>query len=283
MTEERKAKRDPAININQVELLGRVAKDPMIKADLVRVPIMVPTWGRDGTNWVGFGIDVVGDKIDKAKGATAGDFFRCTCFLVDRPIEDDNGDMKTVKHLQLDPFRELGLMPGEADEVPFINPPYHGICYSRILLAGRNFIRKKQLEEGKDTPIVRDSGNGPYCYVNLRYEDPFQAPPQGDEKYFKNMFIDFAVNGKPAEIVGQWCKNRAQIVARGELVRKECNFTAHGGKTPKEPAVRLIPGGFSFVNLGQGSGQARTPEPAKDYEDPKDTSGVAGLDDDIPF
>lgn len=282
MSENTGPKRDPAININQVDMCGRVAKEPSTKnPKFVRVPIVAPVWDRDGHQWVPFSIDVVGDKMEKAAKATPGDFFRFTARLVDRPIEDDGGDIKTVKSLQIDPYREVGLMPGEANEVPFLNPEYFGICYSRVLLAGRNFLRKKELAERK-TPKLYDKGNGPFTFVKVRFEDPYQPPPSGDEKYYKNMFFDVAVNGDPAKVVAEWCRNRAQVVIRGELIRKECNFTANGGKTPKEPAIRLIPSGLSFVNLDFGSGQTREPAPVQEHDNPKDTDGVA-FDDDIPF
>lgn len=273
MTEDRTPKRDFAIHVNQVELLGRVTSPAKEQGEFARIPIVVPTWGRDETQWIPFILDIVGDHRAKVMKATVGDFLRCSAKLVDRPVVDDNNEGKTVKVLQVDTFREVGVMPAEAPENPD-NPPHYGICYSRILLAGRNFIRKKQMEEGKgNTPILREGRNNVYCFVNMRYEDPFQPPPQGDEKYFKSMFIDFAVNGEPAKIVSQYCRNRAQIIVRGELVKRELDFTMSGGKTPKEPRVRLLPGGLSFVNLDVGGGGAKTEDSPKGY-DKSDTSGL---------
>lgn len=284
MSEDKGPRRDPAININRIDLLGRVAKEPITKnPKFVRVPMVVPVWDRDGHQWVPFSIDVVGDKMEKVAKATPGDFFRCVARLVDRPIEDDGGDIKTVKTLQIDPYHDVGLMPGEANEVPFISPEYYGICYSRVLVAGRNFLRKKELEERK-TPKLYDKGNGPFAFVKVRFEDPFQPPPSGDEKYFQSMFFDVAVNGDRAKVVAEHCRSRAQIVLVGELVRKECNFTANGGKTPKEPSIRLIPGGLHFNNLDfSGGGGTKEPAPVQQHDDPKDTDGVPGLDEDIPF
>ena len=281
MTEEKKkAKRDYAIHINQVELLGRVVREPITKdPKFVRVPIVVPTWGRDEPVWVPFSIDVVAAHRDKCSKATIGDFFRCTCFIAEREIRDDNDDKKYVKVLQIDPYREVGLMPADAPENPF-KPPYYGICYSRVLVAGRNFIRKKQMDGGDgDTPILREGTKGVYCYANIIYQDPFQPQPP-DGEYFKDLFLDVAINGDAAKIVSEHCHNRAQIIVRGELVKKECDFQI-GGRTPKEPQIRLVPGGFNFVSLGAFGGK-KEPKPAQEY-DAKDTRGIDGLDDDIDF
>lgn len=286
MTEEtkkddagKKPRKDPAININQVEFLGRVVKEPTVSPDgkFVRVPIVVPAWSKDGTQWVPFFIDVVGDYRDKVKPAKPGYFFRCTCFLAERELEDDNKDKKYVKVLQIDPYREVGLMEAAAPENP-LNPPNDGLCYSRVLLAGRNFIRKKQMDEGKgDTPILREGQGGVYAFVNLRYEDPYQQVPEGE--WPKNIFFDISVNGDVAKRVNEFCHNRAQVVVRGELVKEDCDFQI-SGKTPKQPKVRLIPGGLSFVNIGGG---AKSEPKSPEAYDAKDVRGVEGLDDDIAF
>jgi hypothetical protein len=276
MAEESKPRKDYAIHTNQVDIMGRVAKPASNKGDdkFVRVSLVVPVWGRDARQWVPFPIDVVGDKREIALKATAGDFFRCTCFIVKREVQDDNGDKKTMLMLQLDPYREVGLMPADADKTPFLLPHDYGLCYSRVLLAGRHFINKKQLAEGKDTPILRDGKGGKYCFVKMKYEDPFQQVPEGE--WPDSVFMDFALNGAVAEMVSEKCKRHAQLVIRGEITRDECDFQVKG-KTPKQIKIRVMPGGFQFVNFG-GGGETRTPASPEKY-DVTDTEGIHDDDD----
>lgn len=282
MPEERKPRKDYAIHVNQVDLMGRVCKKPVDKgADkFVRVPLVVPVWGRDERQWIPFPIDVVGDAREIALKATAGDFFRCTCFIAKRDVVDDNGNKKTILLLQLDPYREVGLMPGEADKEPFLKPHDYGLCYSRVLLAGRHFINKKQLEQGKDTPILREGKNGEYCFVKMKYEDPFQQVPEGE--WPDSIFLDFALNGAVAKMASENCRRHAQLVIRGEITRDVCDFTVKG-KEIKEVKIRLIPGGFQFVNFGSGNQQSRQPSSPQGYDVNDDVAENDPDLDDIPF
>lgn len=278
MAEESKPRKDHAIHTNQVDIMGRVCKQP-VKRDgkkFVRVPLVVPVWGRDARQWVPFPIDVTGEKREEVLKATAGDFFRCTCFIVKREMQDDNGDKKTILLLQLDPFREIGIMPAEADKTPFLNPHDYGLCYSRVLLAGRHFVNKKQIDGGKgDKPILREGKNGEYCFVKMKYEDPFQQVPEGE--WPESVFIDFSLNGAVAKMASENCQRHAQLVIRGEIVRDECDFQVKG-KTPKQIKIRVMPGGFQFVNFG-GGGRQRQPASPEGY-DVNDTEGIPGVDDD---
>ena len=136
------------------------------------------------------------------------------------------------------------------------------------------------VEGDGDTPILRDGNNGPYCYAKFIYQDPFQPQPP-DGEYFNDIFFDAAVSGDSSKRVHEHCHHRAQVLVLGELVKEECGFQI-GGRTPKQPKIRLIPGGFNFVNIG-GGGARKEQKPAEQYTDAKDTRGVDGLDDDIPF
>ena len=279
MAEERKPSKDYAIHTNQVDLMGRVAKAPVNKkGKFVRVPLVIPVWGRDARQWVPFPIDVpAGDKsAEKALQATAGDFFRCTCFIVKREAQDDNGNKKYMLLLQLDPYREIGLMPAEADKTPFLLPHDYGLCYSRVLLAGRHFVNKKQIDEGKgEMPILREGKHGEYCFVKMKYEDPFQQVPEGE--WPDSVFIDFGLNGDVAKMASEDCRRYAQLVIRGEITRDECDFQIKG-KTPKQIKIRVMPGGFQYVNFG-GGGAAKQPSSPEKY-DVNDQTGIPGVDDD---
>jgi hypothetical protein len=280
MTEETKAKRDFAMHVNRVDLIGRVYAEVRKSPDgkVVRVPVVVPVWGRDGTQWITLALDVPeGKQMAKAAEATIGDFFTCVARFVDRQIRDDEGNLKTLSQLQVNDFHDVNIMPAEAAENP-LNPQFFGICRAQAVIAGRNFLRK----DAGNLPELREGANGKYCWVNVSYEDPRQEPPT-DSKYFKSMFMDFALNGQTAEIASQYCRKRAQILAFCELTKKEANFTAKGGKSPVEVRLRMPPGGFHFVNLDRGGGGAKEEKPAQGYDNPEDVSGIAGLDDDIPF
>jgi len=283
MSEEKK-KRDFAINMTQIKVLGRVIKQPKEKKNgNVTVSFVVPSWVKGkGMQFVPFTVDVVGDSRDRAKSLETGDYFGCTCRFVERQVTDDNGDNKTLLTMQMDEVRPAVFRRAEVGEgYDPLNPEMDDVCQTSVLLAGRCFIRKKQLEEGQSTPIVREGKNGKYCYVTLRYEDPFQEIPS-DGSWPKSIFIDLSLSGKTAEIVGESCRNRAQLVVIGELAKKEADFTVKG-KTPKMPVVHVIPGGFKFVNLDGASGpKKKDPEPVKEYE-ADDTDGIDGLDDDLPF
>ena len=281
MTEEKKkARRDFAMYVNRVELIGRAYADARKSPDgkIVRVPLAVPVWGREGTQWITLPIDVFeGKQMDKASKVTVGDMFSCIARFVDRQIKDDEGGLKTLKQLQVNDFFDVGLLPMAADDNP-LNPQYHGICRASAVIAGRNFLRK----DAGDLPELRDGTNGKYCWINVAYEDPRQEPPT-DSEYFKSMFMDFALNAQTAEIASQYCRKRAQVLAFCELTKKEANFTANNGKTPVEVRLRLPPGGFHFVNLDRSGGGVKEEKPPKTYDNPDDISGIPGLDDDIPF
>lgn len=273
-----KKKRDIAAHVNQVELIGRIAAPVKESANnqFSRVVVIIPGWDK-GRKWIKYPITVVGDKRADVKKATYGDFLRCTCFLTEQDIKDDEGNIQKYRTLQMDSYREVGLMSG--DMPTDSEPDFDGLCYSRVLLAGRNFIRKNKIEAGQLTPEVRQGNNGSYCYITMRYEDPFQAPPEGDD-FYKSMFIDFSINGKIAELAGEWCKNRAQVIVRGELMRRECDYLVKGQK-PKEVRVSVMPNGFSFVNLDMSTPKREPTGPVED-NDVNDTSGLI-LDDDLPF
>lgn len=282
--ERGKPRKDFAIHINQVEILGRVCKEPKKKGsgdnERVAVPIILPTYKKGGgKQWIPFTIDVVGEHRSKAIEAKVGDYMHCVCKIADRSIKDDNGDSKTFKTLQIDTYRDVTFMSPDKPPADPMDPP-HDVCFSRVLIAGRHFIRKKQLEEGNDTPILREGNNSKYAYVNLRYEDPYQEVPEGE--WPKSVFLDFAVNGKDAERANKACRNKAQLFVIGELAKKELDFTVQG-KNPKEPRINLVPGGFFFMNLDrQGGGEGKKPEAAKEYSE-DDTDGIDGVDDDLQF
>lgn len=279
-----KAKRDFAININEVHMLGRVAGDPKDRGDKVGVPIVVPAYkSGGGKQWVPYTIDVVGDDKGVVKGAKPGDYVELTARFASRPITDDEGNKKSVLVLQHNPYRPLTVRPGNVgDGYDPLNPPADDVCFTRVTLAGRNFIRSKQMKDGKgDTPVLRGDPGKEYCYITLRYEDPFQPIP--DEGYLESLFLDFSVNGEVAKRANQFCRNRAQVVMIGELLsKKEAGFTVRG-KTPKEPKISVSPGGFFFNNLDRSGGGARNePKAAEGYNE-DDTGGIDGLDDDLPF
>lgn len=277
--------RDFAMNINEVQVLGRVSREPKTKGDKIAVPIVVPTWKKGGgRQWVPFTIDVVGDARGRAKELVPGDYFQCTARFVQRKgLEDDNGDKKSILVLQMDPYRDVTFRPGAVgDDYDAMNPPLDDVCFTRVILAGRNFIRKKQIDDGKgNTPILREGNTGKYCFVTMTYEDPYQQVPEG--QWPESIYIDLSLSGKTAEIVSEHCRARAQVHVIGELSKREAGFTING-RTPMEPRVSPLLGGFKFVNLDRGgsSGAAKTPESAQSYED-GDTSGIDGLDDDLPF
>lgn len=288
MTEKKKAKRDFAMHINQVTIIGRLSKPAKAKDDRVIANIVVPSWTKDGRQWVPFTIDVIGEDRGRVAEAAVGDYLSCTARLVKRSVKDDNGDQKTMLWLQSDPFRDLVVSPGVTGEGydPF-NPPDDALCRADVLLAGRCFIRKSQIDKGDgDTPILREHNDRKYCYVTMTYEDPFQELP--DEGYPDALYIDFSLNGKTAEIASKFCRRRAQVVVTGRLSKKAVDFTiTRGDKTvsPEEPRVMTAPGGFHFVNLdrssgGDGGGAKKEPEAAKGYDD-DDTDGL--YDDDLPF
>lgn len=270
---ETKPRKDFAIHVNQVDIVGRVCGAVKDSKDqkFVRVPIVVPAYKKGGgQQWINFFIDVVDDHRVTARKAKVGDYFRCTCFLADRQITDDTGAAKTIKTLQIDPYRDVGLMEAQAPSDPD-NPPMDGICHTRVLIAGRHFINKSQLEKGQTTPVLRD-GNGKYCYVKVRYENPFQTVPEGE--WPKSIFFDFSLNGAVAERVAEHCRNRAQVLVRGTLSKGECRFEVKG-KTPKEPHINVIPAGFSFYNLDQQSqGQNRSEPKGPQSYSPDDMSDL---------
>jgi hypothetical protein len=275
--EARKPHRDNGIHINQVNILGRIYAPPQDKGKFVKVSVVVPAWKQGGgRQWVPMNIDVVGDEpMATAKQSKASDLFLCTCFLVDREVETVGGEKRTLKILQLDPYREVGLMAMPAVPNPE-DPPMDGLCYSRVLLAGRHFINKNQLKEGQETPVLRDGTNSKYCYVKMTYQDPFQQLVE--DQWPKDIFFEFSLNGPVAEIAAAHCRHRAQLVVRGELNKKEADFEVMNKQTgaptkPREIKISLVPGGFSFMNTGGGgAGAQKTP-----------SSPQTLVDDDIPF
>jgi hypothetical protein len=288
MAEEKKTtpKRDWAIHMNQVHLLGRVAKAPKTKKDeKVAVQIVVPAWKKGGgRQWIPFSIDVVGEARGKAKELKIGDYFGCTARFAERKIKDDNDDPKNLLVLQMDPFRDSTFRSAEVPEdYEALNPPIEDVCFTRVLLAGRHFINKKQREEGDklNTPVLREGNNGKYCYVKLTYQDPFQEVPEGE--WPKDIFFDFSLSGATAERVAEHCRYRAQLLVVGELGKKEADFTI-GGKTPKEPKVSVLPGGFSFANLDRsGGGGDKKPTAAEGYDENDKDDVDLGEDDDLPI
>jgi len=280
MTEKKRSRDYFCTHINRVGILGRVAKDAMTKGDFVIVPIVVPIWTKEGRQWAPFGLQFTGDKKEVASKATAGDLIRATAFIVDRRVNSDEGP-RTIKQLQVDPFREVGLKSESADTDP-LNPTYTGIEETFVLLAGRHFMSKKDKEDsGGETPKLREGDRGPFCYFKLKYEDPFQPePPEGE--YYKGQFFDLSANGKTAERMCEFCRDRAQLVVQGTLSRQQCRFEVKGQK-PFEPRIQVMPGGVSFVNLDRGDFKPREQRSPVEHQDPDDTSGIDGLDDSLPF
>lgn len=281
MADDKKPRRDFAIHMNEIHILGRVSEPPKRRKDKkVGVPILVPAYKKGGgRQWVPYTIDVTGEDAGRAIEARVGDYFEVTCQFAQRAINDDNGERKTVVVLQHHAYRPLGIRPGNVGEdYDPMNPPLEDVCFTRVVLAGRNFIRKKQLEEGKETPILRGDEGKEFCFVNLKYEDPFAPLPT--EGYPESIFLDFALSGNDAKHANEHCRNRAQIMIVGELGgKKEANFTVRG-KTPKEPKISVLAGGFRFNNLTGGGGKRPEPKAAEGY-DADDTEGL-DLDDDLP-
>lgn len=257
-------KRDFAIHINSTLIVGRVVEPPKIGDKLTRVRVVVPGWKKGGgRQWIPFAIDVFGDHRDKVKGVKPSDFLKCTCFIAERPVVNDAGEKRTVKVLQADGYRQLVVMP-ESATADVNNPPMDERCFSHVLLAGRNFVRKKEVDAGKLTPELREGNNGAYCYLRLKYEDPFQDPPPEGE-YYSSIFFDISLNGDVAKVAAEHCRNRAQLMIVGELGKQERDFTVRG-QTPREPKIMVAPGGFHFLNLDRGSSQQSKPAGVQGYE-----------------
>lgn len=288
MTDKKKAKRDFAMHINQVHITGRITKTPKAKGDRVIASVVIPTWTKDGRQWTPFTIDVIGDDRGRVAEAGIGDYLSCTARLVKRTVTDDNDEKRSMLWLQSDPFRDLAVSPGvTGDDYDPHNPPPDARCASHVVLSGRCFIRKSQIEKGDgDTPVLRDGQRGKYCYVTMTYEDPYQDLPE--EGYPESLYIDFSLSGKTAEIANKFCRRRAQVHVMGALSKKKVDFTVTVGDksvSPDEPRVMPAPGGFHFVNLDRqqgdgGGGAKKEPAAAAGYDD-GDTDGL--YDDDLPF
>ncbi len=276
----KKKKKDWAIHIAEAHILGRVAKEPKERKDKkIGMVLVVPTFKKGGgRQWIPLPISIVGDDRSKAMEASPGDYVELTARFALQGFTDDNNEKKELCVLQHDPYRNFQVRPADKPEDPF-NPPLDDVCFTRVLLAGRYFINKKQRDEGSDTPILRE-GNGKYCYVKLTYQDPFQNVPDGE--WPKDIFFDLSLNGDTAERVSKYCRYRAQLLVRGELGMGEANWT-RDGKAPKEPKIFVLPGGFSFMNLDrQSSSEQKKPTETETYEE-NDDEGVPGFDDDLPF
>lgn len=273
----RKPHKDYGIHTNQVDILGRVVAPAQDTGKMIKVPILVPTWKKGGgRQWIPLTIDVFDDEAKKvAKPAKASDLFRCTCFMVDRQVQTTGGENRNLKVLQLDAYREVALMAMPALPNPE-EPPMDGLCYSRVLLAGRLFLRKDEMKDGNDTPTLVDEDGKKHCYAKVKYEDPFQEVKEGE--WPKATFFDLRLNGAQAEIVSQFCRNRAQVLVRGELSKYEVKWEVTNKATgapqkPKEIRVSVIPGGFAFMNVGQGGGTQKQPQSPQTYDE----------NDDLPF
>jgi len=281
MSDEKK-KRDWAIHINQVKILGRVCQEPVDKGAYWRVHVVLPSWARDGHQWIKYYIDFVGleeDQLSQIRGLKTGNFLSATVFIVDRKIKTDGGDERSVKVLQADPYRPIGVLPAKfRDNEDPLNPTYHGICGSQVLLAGRHSIFKKDGEERRETPEVRDGKNSKFCLVNLRYTDPFQEIPE-NEKYGVSQFFRFFANGKMAEVLGGFCKHNAQLLVRGELSKEECNFVVKGN-VPRTVTIRPVPNGINFLNFGQGTVSKSPVSPRSDIYDENDTDDLDSVPQD---
>ena len=278
--DKKEKKKDWAIHVAEAHILGRLAKAPKEKKDKkIGLALVIPTFQKGGgKQWIPCPIDIVGDDRARAMEASVGDYIELTARFASRSFTDDNEDNKSLLVLQHDPYRSFNVRPADASEDPF-NPPMDDVCFTRVLLAGRHFINKKQRDEGKDTPILRE-GNGKYCYVKLTYQDPFQTVPEGE--WPKDIFFDFSINGDLAERVSKWCRYRAQLMVRGELGMGKADWT-RDGKSPMEPRIFVMPGGFNFMNLDrQSSGEQKKPTETETYDE-NDSEGVPGLDDDLPF
>lgn len=274
----RKPHKDYGVHTNQVDILGRVTAPAQVTDKLTKVSLVVPTWkSGGGRQWMPLAIDVFDAEAQKiAKTVKASGLFRCTCFIVDRQLTTTGGENRQLKVLQLDPYREVGFMDMPALPNPE-EPPMDGICYSRVLLAGRLFMRKDELKDGNDTPTLIEEDGKKHCYAKVKYEDPFQEVKDGE--WPKATFFDLRLNGKQAEVVCANCRNRAQVLVRGELSKYEVKWEVMNKQTgqpqhPKEVRISLIPGGFQFMNTGgQGTGAQKQPSSPVDRAD----------DDDIPF
>lgn len=277
---DNKKKKDWAIHIAEAHILGRLAKPPQERKDKkIGVVLVIPAYKKGGgRQWVPCPVEIVGDDRSKAMEASPGDYVEITARFVHKDFTDDNGDSRKLLALQSDPYRGVNVRPADTPEDPF-NPPIEDVCFSRVLLAGRHFVNKKQRDEGKDTPILRE-GNGKYCYFKLTYQDPFQKVPDGE--WPKDIFFDMSLSNNDAVRASSYCRYRAQLLIRGELGMGEADWT-RGGKTPKEPKVSVLPGGFSFLNLDRSNAsEAKKPTETEVYQE-NDDEGVPGLDDDLPF
>jgi single-stranded DNA-binding protein len=278
--DKKEKKKDWAIHIAEAHILGRLAKPPKEKKDKkIGLSLVVPTFKKGGgRQWMPLPIDVVGDDRSKAMEATVGDYIELTARFATRSFTDDNNEKKSLTVLQHDPYRSFNVRPGEEPEDPF-NPDLNDVCFTRVMVAGRHFINKKQRDEGSDTPILRE-GNGKYCYVKLTYQDPFQKVPEGE--WPKDIFFDFSVNGDVAERISKYCRFRAQLIVRGELGMAKADWTREG-KSPVEPKIFVMPGGLSFMNLDRSSSSEQKKPTETETYDENDSEGVPGLDDDLPF
>jgi single-stranded DNA-binding protein len=269
MNEKKKGRR---YGENRVFVIGHVAEAPKSNQKMTSVPLLIPSYVKDGRRqWIRVAVDVFGDDRAAAAKAKPGDIFRATCHLIPRQVKDDSGETKTILRLQSNKDDGIGILPFKVEDP--LSPPDLGICRNEVVFLGTYIADKDR--RGDEGPKVRGEDGKKMTFVRLVYSDPKKA----DEEDSGEIWLDVALFGKTAEMASSYLRHMSVVYVAGELSVRPARFEV-GGKSPNEMKISPRPYGFQFFKPGT-SGQSQGGK-ENDKSSGPDASAYDDSDD-LPF
>ena len=144
---------------------------------------------------------------------------------------------------------------------------------------------------GKDPEVKFFSSGDPYCNISIACGETWKDKATGEQKE-KTEWVNLAINGKLAEIVGQYAKKGSRIYAEGKLTTRKWQDQSGQDRYSTEIRIDGINGAIQLLDGKPEGGQdqptqARQASPAQQQRPAaapaqQPASGFAD-DEDLPF